>query len=152
MVLEDLRFHDRVHGTTFFTEAAEDALGQVDVIARGTARPIGANVGFDGDGHRRAHGFAELASNAALLAVIVATQRVQPPKTRRQRRLLLGVIHGDLAREGVASRQGHALGQFPEHEALKEVLDREGRCNSSRHSSSPLISRCSTASAAKHPR
>jgi hypothetical protein len=35
VVFEDRRFDDRIHRTAFFAEAAINALGQVDVVARG---------------------------------------------------------------------------------------------------------------------
>lgn len=42
-------------------------------------------------------------------------------------------LHRDLATEGVAASQGHALGQFPEHEALEEILEGERCCSYCRH-------------------
>ena len=40
VVLEDVRLDDRIDRAGFFAEAAEDALGQVDVVARGAARAV----------------------------------------------------------------------------------------------------------------
>src|SRR3954452_18369303 len=77
VLFEDVGLDDRVDRAALFAEAAEDALGQVDVVARGAAGAVGALVGFDGDGQRRAHGFAQLAGDAALFAVLVAAQRMQ---------------------------------------------------------------------------
>ena len=48
---------------------------------------------------RRAHRLAQLAGDAALLAVRVAAQRVQAAKARALRGLLLGIVHGDLGAE-----------------------------------------------------
>ncbi|KMR97800.1 hypothetical protein FE65_14935, partial [Staphylococcus aureus] len=67
---------DGVHRAALFAEAAEDALGQVDVVARRAAAAVGAHVALDGDGHRGADGLAELAGDAALFAVLVAAQCV----------------------------------------------------------------------------
>src|SRR5512142_1606391 len=58
VVFEDPGLDDRVDGTAFLAEAAEDALGQVDVVARGAARAVGALLGFDGDGERGADSLA----------------------------------------------------------------------------------------------
>ena len=78
-----------------------------------------------GDGHGRAYGLAQLAGDAALFAIVVAAQRMQAAKARRQRGFFLGVLDGDLAPEGVAPGQGHALEQFHEHEALEEIAERK---------------------------
>jgi hypothetical protein len=60
---------DRIDRAGFLAEAAEDALEQVDVVARGAAGAVGALFGIDGDRQRRAHRFAQLAGDAAFLAV-----------------------------------------------------------------------------------
>jgi hypothetical protein len=80
VVFEDARLDDRIDRAGFFAEAAEDALVQVDVVARGAATAVGALLRFDGDRERRAYRFAQLAGDAALLAVRVAAQRVQAAK------------------------------------------------------------------------
>src|SRR6478752_3787007 len=72
VVFEDVGLDDRVDRAALLAEAAEDALGQVDVVARRAARAVGALVGFDRDRHRGAHGLAQLAGDAALFAVFVA--------------------------------------------------------------------------------
>src|SRR6185369_4096623 len=77
VVLQDRGLDDRIHRAAFLAETAEDAFRQVDVVAGGAARAVGALVRFDRDRHCRAHGFAQLAGDAALLAVLVAAQRVQ---------------------------------------------------------------------------
>ena len=59
--------------------------------------PSSADVRLDGDGQRRAHRLAQLAGDAALLAVRIAAQRMQAAEARRLRRLLLGIVDGDLA-------------------------------------------------------
>ena len=96
-------------GTALLAEAAEDALGEVDVVARRAARAVGALLRLDRDRERRAHRLAELAGDAALLAVRVAPQRVQAAEARALRRLLLGELHGDLAREQVPPGEHQAL-------------------------------------------
>ena len=42
--------HDGVHGTGLLAEAAVDALGHVDVVARGSAAAVSARLRLDGDG------------------------------------------------------------------------------------------------------
>src|SRR6476660_7562940 len=78
VVLEDVRLDDRVDRAALLAEAAEDALGQVDVVARGAARAVVALLALDGDGERGAHRLAQLAGDAALLPVRISAQRVQP--------------------------------------------------------------------------
>src|SRR5450759_2332966 len=109
VVLEDARLDDRIDRAGFFAEAAEDALVQVDVVARGPARAIGPLLRLDGDRQRRAYRLAQLAGNAALLAVGVAAQRVQAAKARRLRRMLLRILHRNLAREQMPSGNRHTF-------------------------------------------
>src|SRR5579863_9432150 len=59
---------DRIDRAGLLAEAAIDALGHVDVVARGAAAAVGARLRLDGDGERGTHGLAELAGDAALLA------------------------------------------------------------------------------------
>src|SRR6478609_9413103 len=40
VVLEDVRLDDRIHRAALLAEAAEDALGEVDVVARGAPRAV----------------------------------------------------------------------------------------------------------------
>jgi len=70
-------FDDGVHRAGFLAEAAVDALEKIDVVAGRAARAVVADTRLDGDRERRTHGLAELARDAALLAVRVAAQRVQ---------------------------------------------------------------------------
>src|SRR5438309_1949533 len=123
VVLEDARLDDRVHRAGLLAQAAEDALGEVDVVARGAARAVGALLGLDRDRKRGAHGLAQLARDAAFLAVRVAAQGVQPAEARAHRGLLLRELHRDLAPEEVASGERHALGQFHQQEGLEELAD-----------------------------
>ena len=44
VVLEDVRLDDRIDRAALLAEAAEDALGQVDVVARRAARAVVAHV------------------------------------------------------------------------------------------------------------
>src|SRR5688572_18044526 len=48
MVFEDPRFYDRIDRTRLLAEAAEDAFGEVAVIARGPAAAVRALLGLDG--------------------------------------------------------------------------------------------------------
>src|SRR5436190_7276507 len=88
VILDDPRLDDRVDRAGFLAEAAENAFHEVDVVARRAPRAVLALFRFDVDGERRADRLAQLARNAALLAVRVAAQRVQPAETRAHRRLL----------------------------------------------------------------
>src|SRR5687767_7142430 len=96
----DAGLDDRVHRAGLFAEAAVDALEQVDVIAGRAARAVGGDIGLDGDRERRAHRFAQLAGDAAFLAVGITTLRVQTTIARRLRSLLLRVLHGDVRTRG----------------------------------------------------
>src|ERR671913_82063 len=93
VVFEDVGLDDGVDRAALLAEAAEDALGQVDVVARGAARAVVADIGFDRDRERRADRLAELAGDAAFFAVVIAAQRMQAAEARRQRRLLFRELH-----------------------------------------------------------
>src|SRR5690606_22543698 len=49
VVFQDVGLHDRVHRAGLLAEPAEDALEQVDVVARGAAGAVGALLGLYGD-------------------------------------------------------------------------------------------------------
>ena len=123
MVLEDIGFDDGVHGAGFLAKAAVDALGEVDVIARRAAGAVSALLGLDGDRQRGADRFAKLARDAALLPVRVTAQRVQPPETRAQRGLFLGILDRDLAPEEMPAGEHHPLDQLDQQERAEELLD-----------------------------
>src|SRR5690606_5791807 len=89
--LEVRSLDDGIHRTGFLAQAAVDALRHVDVVARGAPAAVAARLGLDGDGQRRADRLAELAGEAALLAVRVAAQRVLAAEARAERPLLVGI-------------------------------------------------------------
>ena len=74
-------FNDGIHRAGLFAKATEDALGEIDVVARRTACAVIALLRFDGDCQRRANRFAKFASDAAFLAIGITAQRMQPSKT-----------------------------------------------------------------------
>jgi len=55
VILEDARLDDRVDRTRLLAETAEDALGKIDVVTRGSARAVVSLFGFDGNRERRTH-------------------------------------------------------------------------------------------------
>src|SRR6202158_3998053 len=68
---------DGVDRTGLLAQTAIDALHHVDVVAHGAAGAVvAARTGLDGDRLRRTDRLAQLAGDAALLAVGVAAQRV----------------------------------------------------------------------------
>src|SRR3546814_10128910 len=73
-------------------EPAVDAFGHVDIVARRAARSVGTRLGLDGDRLGRADRLAELAGDAALLAVGIAAQHVLAAEARADRPLLVGVV------------------------------------------------------------
>src|SRR5258705_13934270 len=80
--LEVRALDDGIDRTGLLTEAAIDAFGHVDVVARGAPAAVGARLGLDRDGERRADGLAQLAGDAALLAVGITAQRMLAPEAR----------------------------------------------------------------------
>ena len=82
--------------------------------------PSGADFGLDRDRERRADGLAELAGDAALLAVRVAAQRVQAAEARRLRRLLFRVVQRDLAPEEIPHGDRESPQELGEEQRLEE--------------------------------
>src|SRR5262249_57088415 len=95
---------------------AIDAFDHIDVVSGRSPRAIiAARSGFDGYGLSRADGFAQLACDAAFLAVGVAPQRVLAAKARRERSLFERIIQGGFALEEIAHPK-----QESQHELAKE--------------------------------
>src|SRR5579883_1134165 len=84
---------DRIDRAGFLAEATIDAFRHVDVVARRAPAAILARLGLDGDGERRTDRLAELAGDAALLAIGIAAQRMLAAEARRKRPLFIGVVH-----------------------------------------------------------
>src|SRR5438034_1827119 len=101
VVFKNMGLDNRVDRAGFLTEAAKNAFGQVDVIARGAAAAVVPYVRFNRDRQCRANRLAEFAGNAALFAVFIAAQRVQAPEARAKRGFFFGKLDGDLAAEHV---------------------------------------------------
>src|SRR5437667_2139464 len=102
----------------FLAQPAIDAFDHVDVVAGGAARAVvAARAGLDGDRLRRADRLAQLAGDAALLAVGVAAQRMLAAETRRERPLLERIIERRLGLEEIAHGQ---------HEGGDELLEEHG--------------------------
>src|SRR5262245_45602922 len=82
-VLEVGTFDDGVDRARLLAQPAVDALHHVDVVARGApGAVVAARPGLDGDGLGWADCLAQLAGDAALLAVGVAAQRVLTAEAR----------------------------------------------------------------------
>src|SRR5712691_13079058 len=112
--LEVRPFDDGIDRAGLLAKPAIDALDHVDVVARGAARAVvAARSSLDGDRLRRADRLAQLAGDAALLAVGIAAQRMLAAEARRDRPLLERIIERRLGLEEIA----HA-----EHERRHELL------------------------------
>lgn len=123
----------RLEHETYLTESAVDALGHVDVVARGSPTAVRSFLGLDGDGLRGAYGLAQLASDASLLATRITAQSVLATEARAQWSLLERVVDGGWFLEDMRQRHSHAAHQFgPEHglgSSVGNVLDIHARLN-----------------------
>src|SRR5712692_8420970 len=91
--LEIRAFDDGIDRAGPLAQAAIDAFHHVDVVAGGPPRAVvAARAGLDGDGLARADRLAQLAGDAALLAVRIAAQRMLAAEARRDRALLERII------------------------------------------------------------
>ena len=108
---------DGVDRAGLLAQPAIDAFDHVDVVARGAAGAVvAARAGLDGDRLRRADRLAQLAGDAALLAVRIAAQRMLAAEARRQRAFLERIVERRLRLEEIAHRQ---------HEGLREFLQKQ---------------------------
>src|SRR5690606_30797008 len=74
---------DGVHRARLLAETAIDALHHVDVVAGGaTGAVVAPRPRLNGDRLRRADRFAELARDAAFLAIGIAPERMLAPEPR----------------------------------------------------------------------
>src|SRR3954454_17306423 len=110
--LEVRALDDRIHRAGLLAEAAIDALGHVDVVPRGAAAAVGAGLGLDRDGQGRADRLAELAGDAAFLAVGIPPQSMLAAEPWADRSPLIGVVDRDPFLEEIAEGQGHSADQF----------------------------------------
>jgi hypothetical protein len=83
--------------------------------------PSFALLRLDLDRHGRAHRLAQLAGDAAFLAVGIAALGVQAAESWRLGRFLFRELHRDLAREQELAGERHALDQLGEQEGIEEV-------------------------------
>src|SRR5690606_35809150 len=104
-------------------EAAIDALGHVDVVARGAAAAVLARFALDRDGERRAHRLAQLAGDAALFPVGIAAQRMLAPESRRDRVPLERIVDRRLGLEEILQGQRVSLEEFPQRKRFDELCD-----------------------------
>ena len=89
---------------------------------------------LDGDGLRRADRLAQLAGDAAFLAIGIAAQRMLAPEARADRPLLMRIVDRLLRREELAHRQ---------EEGADEILQQQrfGGLAESGHHANPVILR-----------
>ena len=97
MILVDARLDYRIHWTSLFTEAAEDALEQIDIVARSPPCIVCSLFRIDSDGQRRAHGLAKFAGDTSLFTIGITSQRMQTSEPRGLGRFLFRVLNSDVA-------------------------------------------------------
>src|SRR6186713_2635843 len=120
--LEVGAFDDRIDRAGFLAQSAIDALHHVDVVARGAPRAVvAAGTGFDGDRLRRTDRLAQLAGDAAFLAVRIAAQRMLAAEARRDRPLLERIVQRRLRLEEIAHGEKERRYEFGQEQ-------RAGRC------------------------
>ena len=115
--------HDGVHRAGLLAQAAVDAFDHVDVVAGRAAAAVGARFGLDGDGLGRADGLAQLAGDAAFLAVRIAAQGVLAAEARRLRIALERIVHRHLGTGHIFQRQTDGADDVQHHRALGRLDD-----------------------------
>src|SRR5262249_6826648 len=126
--LEVRPLDDGVDGAGLLAQAAIDALGHVDVVTRGATTAVLPRLGLDGDGERRADRLAQLAGNAALLAVRVASQRMLATEAWAEGSLLEGVVECNPRPEHVAEGEAKAGQQLCEEQPPRGAIEECHAC------------------------
>src|SRR5262249_38796143 len=115
--LEVRSFDDGVDRAGLLAKSAIDAFDHVEGVAGGGAGAgVGAGPRLYGDGLRRTDRLAQLAGDAALLAVRIAAQRVLAAKARGELPLLERIVERWLRLEEIAKA---------EHECRHELLEKQ---------------------------
>src|SRR6202000_986731 len=105
-------------------QPAIDAFHHVDVVAHRAPRAVvAARAGLDGDRLRRTARLAQLAGDAALLAVRIAAQRMLAAETRRDRSLLERIVQRRLRLEEIAHGEKERRHEFGAQERTSCGLD-----------------------------
>jgi len=117
----DTGFNNRVDGAGFFTKTAIDAFEQVDIVTGRSPGTVFANIGFDGNCQSRAYCLAKLAGDTPFLAVRVAPECMQAPKTWRLRRFFFGVLNRYLFGEKILQSNPGPLKQFPQRKGPDDL-------------------------------
>jgi hypothetical protein len=71
-----------INRTRLLTQTTVDALGHIDIVARGSTRSVRSCLRLDRDRLCRTHRLAQFARNASFFAVRISTQRVFAAKAR----------------------------------------------------------------------
>src|SRR6202012_1347058 len=116
--LEVRALDDGIDRAGLLAHAAIDAFDHVDVVAGGAPR-----AAVDGDRLRGADRLAQLAGDAALLAVGIAAQRVLAAEARRQHALLVRIVERGLRLQKVAHREDDRLDEFPEEDPARGAIE-----------------------------
>src|SRR5260370_29183850 len=90
--LEVRPLDDGVDRTGLLAQSAIDAFGHVDVVARRAPAAVVARLGLDRDRQCGADRLAQLARDAALLAIGIAPQGMFTAKSDADRSLLIGIV------------------------------------------------------------
>src|ERR1700722_10070330 len=122
--LEIRPFDDGIDRAGLLTQPAIDALHHVDVVAGGApGAVVAARARLDGDRLGRADRLAQLAGDAALLAVRITAQRVLAAEAGRDRPLLEGIVQGRLRLEEVAHRQRDGADELRQENRLRGLIE-----------------------------
>src|SRR5262245_2597025 len=125
--LEVRALNDGVDRAGLLAQAAIDALHHVDVVARGPPGAVVApRTGLDGDRLRRTNRLAQLAGDAALLAIRIATQRVLAAEARGDRPLLERIIERRLGLEEIAHGEEERRDELLEEHRTGGLIESHG--------------------------
>src|SRR3954471_15885060 len=122
--LEIRALHDGIDRAGLLAQATIDAFDHVDVVAGGAARAVvAARARFDGDRLGRTDRLAQLAGDAALLAVGIAAQRMFAAEARRDRPLLERIVQRRLRFEEIPHGEEERRNEFRQQQRARRGVD-----------------------------
>ncbi len=144
---------DGVDRAGLLAQPAIDAFHHVDVVARGApGAVVPARAGLDGDRLRRADRLAELAGDAALLAVRIAAQRMLAAEARRDRPLLERIVERRLRLEEIAHGEEERRDELPQEYRAGRPIESHWRAPSMTGRIAPSSPKPSCRSSIRPPR
>ena len=108
MKLMNVCQNNRINGAGLFTKSTVDTLKKINIITGGSSGLIRSLLRFNRDRKCRTNRLTKLARDAALLPILVSSERMQATKSWRFWSFFLRILHSKLPFEQISTRQRKA--------------------------------------------